>query len=131
VADPFDYAEVAANALEVVQEFGTTIAVCKLNTTPADSSKPWRGAADPRAPYADSQTVNAVNVPVSGIGKLVNKKNIPDNAQDFWIVAPGLSTPDLSDYDEIVYNGTTSRFVAVTVLKPAAAILLYVMVTLK
>lgn len=128
-----NYDEIAATALELITGFGTSIVVSKLNVTPADVTKPWRGATDPRAPYADSQTVPAVNVPQRkvNIGKQISKKDIPDNAVDFWIVAAPAGVPDLSGYDELTYNGTTSRFMTLDVLKPADLILLYVMVTLK
>ncbi len=120
-----DYVKLAATALRLVTKNGKSIAIAKLGTTPSDAAKPWRGPADQRSPYADSQSVMAVAVPLGGLGKLINKDDIPDGVKDFYLVAPGLSTPALNDYDELVDGGTTYRIVSMNILKPADVVLLY------
>lgn len=113
-------------ALALVTENGKTIAVQKLAVTPSDAQKPWRGPADQRAPVAASQSLKAVAIPLAGIGKMIDKKDIPANVTDFFLVTPELTTPDLSDYDEVVDEGTTSPIVKIIRLRPATVTLLYV-----
>lgn len=121
-----DYTNMAAMALRLVTQNGKTITVAKLDTAPSDATKPWRGPADQRAPYVDSQSVKAVEIPLSGIGKLVSKKDIPDDVTDFYIVAPEPSTPSLLGFDEVVDGAVTSRVTKMEVLKPADVVLLYI-----
>lgn len=120
-----DYVKMAAMALQLVTKNGKEITIAKLNTAPSDTAKPWRGPADQRSPYADTQSVMAVAVPLSGLGKMIDKKDIPDGVKDFYLVTPGLSTPALNDYDELVDGDTTSRIVSISVLKPADVVMLY------
>jgi len=120
-----DYVKLAATALRLVTNNGKSITIAKLGTTPSDVAKPWRGPADQRSPYADSETVMAVEVPLAGLGKMISKSDIPDGVKDFYLVAPGLTTPALNDFDELVDGSTTYRIVSVNVLKPADVVLLY------
>lgn len=126
-----DYVKLAATANRLVTKSGKSITVRKLNSAPADPTKPWRGAVDPRSPAADTQVVAAVEVAESGIGKLINKKDIPDTVDKFYIAAPGLSTPDLDDFDEVNDGGVDARIVLMKALRPAGTVLIYVIGTCK
>lgn len=126
-----DYVELQAVVVALIEDAGKIISVQKLNTVAVDPAKPWRGPADNRSPYAASENVPAVAVPVSGIGKLIDKKSIPDNITDCYIVAPFMATPDLSDFDEIVDEGTTIKIDYMYRLRPANVTLLYVIGVVK
>jgi hypothetical protein len=127
-----DYVKLAATALRLVDKNGKTITVRKLAGTAADPTKPWRGPADPRSPTADSQDVRAVEVGVDTLtkmGKVIKKTDIPDNVEKCYIVAPGLATPALDDFDEVIDGDVQARIVLMKPLKPADTVLIYVIGT--
>lgn len=126
-----DYVKLQALALKLVTANGKTINVKKFGTTAADPSKPWRGPADNRNPYAAETDVQAVELGVSKIriesmGLAINKKDIPDNVFSYWLIAVAPTTPDLQGYNEL-WDGTVSfKIELITRLKPAATTLLWV-----
>ena len=127
------YTKMAAVATRLIQAKGATVVVNKLNAAPADPDKPWRGAADPRAPYAATVTCKAVHLGTQGslgdLGKLIKKEDIPDEVETLHMLEPG--STDLSDFDEMVTEGRTESIKFVLAVKPADVVLLWVLGTCK
>lgn len=49
--------KLAATAKRLIEENGRSVTLYKLNQTPSDVAKPWRGNVAPRAAVVDSATV--------------------------------------------------------------------------
>lgn len=121
----FDYASVAADAAALVADFGKAVTLRRLDTTPPDPSKPWRGPVDPRATPAEELEVNAVFVEPSSLQTLGVNAQLVDwlkRAQQIAIVA---STLDLSGFSELVDGSDVWRVVGVSTLNPGGTRLLH------
>jgi hypothetical protein len=127
------YVKMAAVATMLIAKFGTSIVVNKLATAPADPAKPWRGPEDPRSPLGGTAICSALRLGTQGqlgdLGKLINKADIPDEVETFYILEPG--TTDLSDFDEAVVEGVTETIKMIVMIKPADTVLLWVLGTCK
>lgn len=44
-----NYIELATKAQDIITRFGRAITLEKIDRTPADAAKPWRGPTDPEA----------------------------------------------------------------------------------
>jgi hypothetical protein len=122
----FDYAPLAATALELVTEFGKTITLRRLDATPPDPDMPWRGPVDPRATPAETLSVPAVFVEPSSQQYLGVNAVMLDwlkRAQQIAIIA---STSDLSAFSELVdTDSSVWRVVGVSTLNPGGTRLLH------
>lgn len=116
-------AQADSAALKVAAK-GRSVTFIKLETTPADSDKPWRGAADPRTTPADSLSTSAVFVPLSSasnLGLSTKSEELVKRTRQVAIVALGSeSTEDLEDYQELIdSDGSRWRITFIETLKPA------------
>lgn len=123
---PFDYSEVAATAIELVTEFGKPITLQRLDVTPPDTDKPWRGPADPRGTPAATLDVSAVFVEPGSLQELgVNAKLLDWVARSEQIAV--IAAPqDLREFSELVdTDSTTWRITGVSTLSPSTTRLLH------
>jgi hypothetical protein len=122
----FDYAPLAATALELVTEFGKSITLRRLDTTPPDPDMPWRGPVNPRATPAATLSVPAVFVEPSSQQTLGVNAEMLDwlkRAQQIAIIA---DTGDLSAFNELVdTDSSVWRVVGVSTLNPGGTRLLH------
>ena len=128
--DPFDYTEVANEALSMIQEFGRSVSFVKFDRDPVDLAKPWRGATDPRATPESIVAGSAVFVEPSSataLGLSVDSEDsmIKRSTQIMITALGGSSTIDLEGYDEVIDGSTRWRIEGVEKLKPATKALLY------
>jgi len=127
---PFDYDEIAADCLELIQETGREITLHKLDGEASDPLKPWRGTA----------TRTKVD-PVVTIGVfVVPNTSIPTESRGLafdWIdqellkrvrhvcVVPALGLPDLEEYN-VITDDREYSIIWGQCLKPGSTRLLYV-----
>jgi hypothetical protein len=120
----FDYSAVAATALDLVGQFGRSVTLRRLNSTPPDPAKPWRGPVDPRA-TATTLAVSAVFVEPSSLQTLGLNAELVDWVAHCEQVAIVAGPDDLRDYSELLdSDASVWRVVGVSALKPAETRLL-------
>lgn len=121
----FDYSALAAKALELVTRFGRAVTLRRLNTTPPDPLKPWRGPADARA-GAFSMAVSAVFVEPSSLQQLGLNADLVDWVAKSQNVAIVAAPQDLRDFSELLdTDASVWRITGVSTLQPAADRLLH------
>lgn len=125
-----DYTELATEAQTLVAGTGRSVTFVQLDRDPADPSKPWRGASDPRATPESTVAGSAVFVEPSSATALGMSTEIVDSlvkrSEAIMIVALGPTvTADLQDYDEVIDGSKTWRIEGVEKLQPADVVLLY------
>ena len=121
----FDYGPIAAKAIELVTKFGRAITLRRLNLTPPDPSKPWRGPADARA-GAFSLTVSGVFVEPSSLQKLGLNADMLDWVPKCSNVAIVAAPQDLREFSELLdADSSVWRIMGVSTLQPAADRLLH------
>ncbi len=126
-----NYTKLADTALRLVQDSGRDMTFRRLNRTPADVAKPWRGATAPRATAGldTSVTAKAVVVPPgqsSTLGFLAEDSELVKRSEQILLVALGsTSTVDLSTYDEVLDGATLWKIDLVQILKPGGTVLLF------
>lgn len=124
-----DYTALAATALRLVTDAGTAVSLVRLGSTPADSSKPWRGQANPRSPAAETVAGFGVFVQPAAaerLGIAALDSDFVKRAEAIAIVT--LSTTPVNDikkFDELVVGAQRWRIQGVEQLKPATTTLLY------
>ena len=117
-------------ARRLVAARGREVSFIKLNATPADPAKPWRGAANPRAAPGDTASVPSVFVPPSSASQLglstVSEELLRRSTQ-IAICAPGSSSTDnLEEFDEVVdKDGSRWKITFVETLRPADVRIVY------
>lgn len=121
-----DYTKLAATAQRLVENSGRDITLVEFNTTPADASKPWRGASDPRTTPDATLAVSGVFVEPSSATKLGMSTEVSDllkRSSQIIIVA---STADLKSYNEVIDSDSSRwKIVGMETLKPGDTTLLY------
>lgn len=121
----FNYAPIAAKAIELVTKFGRAVSLRRLNLTPPDPQKPWRGPADARA-GAFSLPVSAVFVEPSSLQQLGLNSDQLDWVSKSQNVAIVASPQDLRDFSELLdTDSSVWRIMGVSTLQPAADRLLH------
>lgn len=124
-----DYAALAVTARGLVEANGRQVTLRKLNTTPADSNKPWRGAADPTAAPAAQATPYGVAVPPSSavaLGMSTKDSDLVKRAEQIFIITPVAGeTVDYSTMTELLDGSEPYRVLGVEKLRPADVTLLY------
>ena len=117
-----DFTKLAATATRLVSANGRSVTFAQLDTTPADSSKPWRGDATPRTSYAATSSQTAVFVPPGGVQQLglgFLKEELVERAQQIMILSA--TSDDLQDFDEVIDDdGSKWKIEFVEVLRPAS-----------
>lgn len=122
----FDYSGVAATAVTLIEQFGRQVTLVQLDSTPADSGKPWRGASDPEATPDNTESVYAAWVPPSSASEL-GLSTMVDFAMvqrmEAILIIPA-TTADISTFDQVL-DGTTRYTIEFTeVLKPGPTVVL-------
>lgn len=124
-----DYEALAATARALVEANGRQVTLRKLATTPADASKPWRGATNPASPAAASATPYGVAVPPSSatsLGMSTQDNDLVKRSEQIFIITPvDGETADYSDMTELVDGSEPYRIIGVEKLRPANTTLLY------
>jgi hypothetical protein len=121
----FDYSALAAKAQELVTRFGRAVTLRRLNVTPPDPAKPWRGPADARA-GAFTLTVSAVFVEPSSLQQLGLNADLVDWVAKSQNVAIVAAPQDLRDFSELLdTDSSVWRITGVSTLQPAADRLLH------
>ena len=121
----------ADKARSLIAKKGRLVSFIKLDITPADSSKPWRGAADARAtPASTVANVAAVFVPPSSaqaLGFRMQTSQLDERVEQIAIVSTGGTVQtDLSDYDEVIDSDNSRwKIEFVEKLAPAEVNILY------
>jgi hypothetical protein len=119
----FDYASVLETAQGLITEFGKSVTLRQLDTTPPDPDQPWRGPVDPRAA---ALAVDAVFVEPSSLQTLGVNVQLLDwlkRAQQTAIVA---TSADLSEFSELVdTDSSVWRVVGVSTLNPGGTRILH------
>jgi hypothetical protein len=120
----FDYGRIAAIALAQVADKGRSVTLRRLNSTPPDPAKPWRGPVDPRA-TAITLAVSAVFVEPSSLQTLGLNAELVDWVAHCEQVAIVAGPDDLRDYSELLdSDASVWRIVGVSSLQPATLRLL-------
>jgi hypothetical protein len=126
-----DYDRMLATAQRLIGNAGRTITLRRLNNTPTDSNKPWRGNASPTTPPAESVQISAVAVPPASLIQLGFRVELRDDVvqrgSQVLIAAPPTSgETDLGDFDEMVdSDNKVFKVKVLDTLRPAETTLLY------
>lgn len=124
-----DYAALSQIANTLVAENGRAVTFIKMDRTPADPAKPWRGAAAPTATPAATLAATAVFVEPSSASRLgisSEESDLVKRSTQIMMVALGSeSSEDLRDYDQVLDDGTHWKITTVEQLKPGDTSLLF------
>ena len=121
MAEVFDYAEMAAEALEIVTEFsaGRTVTLVQLDSGTVDPAEPLYGPTDPRATPVASVTLPAVFVDpsaVENLGRMAQREDWVARSTQVAVVA---TTQDLIKYNELIdTDGSRWRITGMRMLTP-------------
>jgi len=117
----FDYTDLAATAKELIEDFGRTITIRKLDTAPTDVTKPWRGQGTAHT------SITPIGVVLDYDAKDIDGEIIRARDKRAYIAATSavVSGNDLSTFDEVVDDSITYRIIKAERLKPGSTDLLY------
>lgn len=118
-----DFVKIAATVIRLIDKNGRLTTIQKLESEPADASKPWKGAGEPAV--ASAVTVRGVFVPSQGtsLGGLFVSQELLSRASEVLLVGP--ASVDLSEFNCIIDNAIRWSVEWCQVLRPADDILLY------
>lgn len=118
-----DYVKLAGTAQRLIDKTGRLVQVQRLDKTPADGDKPWKGAGTPTV--AQEKELKATFVPASGgLGRDLVDEELLKRVEQVALVAP--TDVNLEDFNLFVDGGSKWRVEWVQVLKPADLVLLYI-----
>lgn len=124
-----DYVTLAATARRLIRANGAPRTLVKAGAVPADSSKPWRGADDPRGDDAETATAYALAVNPSGAASLglksISEDLLKRTSAILVFEAPLSGITDLRTVDFVRDGDGESRVTFVETLRPAAVDLLH------
>jgi hypothetical protein len=125
-----DYSAIADTAKRLVTDAGRAVTFVRLGSTPADASKPWRSAADPRGtPEAELELtavfVNPWSTKDLGFGSI--SEDLMKRSKQVLVLAPGSAeqTPLNTFHTVLDTDGVEWKIEGVETLKPAGVALLY------
>jgi len=103
------------------------VSLIRLNTTPTDATKPWRGNVAPRTTPAARLDVFAVFVDPASVGRYLGSGRSVDtlfsSCEKVCMIA---GDADLSEYNELIDSDSTRwRIEKVQTLKPGNVTLLH------
>lgn len=121
-----DYVRLAATATRLVAANGRALSFVRLEETPTDTAKPWRGADTPRA-QADSVVLGSgVAVQPSSLSTLgihVTDEHFLKRADQVLIA---VADDEIENYDEVIdENSEVWKITGVEKLRPATTTILY------
>lgn len=124
------HTNLAAVGRSLIDTNGRDITVIKLGQTPADSSKPWRGATNPRATPEASITLKGTFVELGDatrLGIIAEGSDILKRISKVVMALPTTETSDLEEFDEILDTEDSKRYGIEQVqrLKPGTVTMLY------
>lgn len=114
-----DYQKLAQTAKRLIDKSGRSITINRLERTPADVSKPWRGEANPRATGQVESSITTIGVFVHPDGlrdqemtrpfgfSAIDQELLKRFNQMVLVSGAGTNFQNLEDYDE-VSDGTSS-----------------------
>jgi hypothetical protein len=122
-----DYTRLAEMAERLVRNNGRSISFVKLNTTPANPSRPWKG---PASGGETTLALNGVFVPpntvrqfgLTALGEGTEFKDLVTFSEQIIITAQGDN--DLREFTSVVDNGDRWGIIGLQVLKPGSTTLL-------
>lgn len=119
-----NYDKLAQTAVRLIAKTGRSVTLQKLDATPEDSNKPWKGPATPTV--ADSADLIATFVPAGGGGLGLDfiDDELLKRAEQVALIAP--SEKDVSEFHAVLDGSSRWKIEWVQVLKPAEKVLLYI-----
>lgn len=124
----FDYNAAAADAQEIIAEFGATWSFTKQGRTPADTNKPWRGpnmtAVIPATPDADEPTTITAMAAVVPIEADDETRSIIKGLKSATAYVAQDDLPgstDLTTFDVMFNSGFEWRIVGAQQVNPTGA----------
>ncbi len=114
-----DFVRLLATAQRLISESGRSIQLVKLDSTPADPTKPWDGPTDPRT-GTTTLTLDGVAVdPTSAarLGLVSMTDDLMKRSEQIYIVAAGANV-DLDVFNEVNDEGKTWKIEGVRTLRP-------------
>ena len=121
MAQGIDYEELAAVAVEMIDENGRTVTLRNQTDDPADSDTPWRGSdgSDP-----EDEPVRAVVFPTEMVD---TEDSLVSRGEQVAFVAANTDLGELERFDQLIESdGTTWRIEEAQLLKPGDIRLLYI-----
>ena len=120
-----DFTPLIATAQRLISENGRSVTLVELDSSPADPSKPWKGAADPRAVPDASLTLDAVFVnpgtATTSLGLSLETSDFIKRSEQIMIISPGASV-DLTGFEEVSDDSVTWKIQGMEILKPGAEV---------
>jgi hypothetical protein len=127
----FDYDEIVATAIEVVDEFGRDVTFLKLDPGPTDAAKPWNGGAPRTAPLETKVQKVCFVEPESleRLSKRVKPSDFVNKGYQSIVIVPGPLS--FQQYSEILdEDGSRWRIKSFDEFKPGPTIVIsYIRVT--
>lgn len=121
-----DFVALAITVKRLIDGSGRPITLVKLNQGATDSSKPWRGLADPRATPAATASGNGVFVDPSSLSELGIQASGDKRVDKIVMFAANDDGGEnLLNFDELVDDTERWKIVKVQLLQPGATKLLY------
>lgn len=122
-----DYNRLAQTAARLVKNNGRSISFVKLNETPANSSRPWKG---PASGGETTLALNGVFVPpntvrqfgLTALGEGTEFQDLVTFSEQIIITAQGEN--DLREFTSVVDGGDRWGIIGLQVLKPGPTTLL-------
>lgn len=113
-------------AQKLIARHGREVVFSRLGKGPADSDKPWQGAATP----TEIAPVNAVAVFLpdgAGFSSVTTDDELFKSSEQVLLVAPPISGEDLSTYDVVTDQGVAWKINVSRMLQPGALAVLLAM----
>lgn len=118
----YDYSTLQDLAKTLITKYGRSVTLNKIDRTPDDSNKPWRGPASVTADPADTVDVDAVimdTISSRYLGLSIQREGNLQADQMLMIVATSAApTKDLKTFDECLDGSERYAITAINVLKP-------------
>lgn len=114
-----DYQKLAQTAKRLIDKSGRSITINRLDRSPADSAKPWRGELDPRATGKIERSLTTIGIFVHPDSlrdqtmtrpfgfSAIDEELIKRFNQIVLVSGAGTSFENLEDFDEVT-DGTSS-----------------------
>ncbi len=121
----FDYTEIEAAALSLVQDFGRIITLVELDPGPSTPSQPWLGSNAPRTSPLSTKSVSAVFVEPHSLTMLGRNAVSDDFLSRCTSVCIVATSSSLEKFSELLdSDGSRWKITAVQTLTPGPVTLL-------
>lgn len=125
-----DYERMAATTQRLIEKNGRRISILRLNRTPTDPSKPWRGGETPRDPEAVKVDVKGTFVEPASLaryGFYERDDELVKRVTQYVLVAGNSvgQEKNFEEFDEVVDGDIHWKITRVRMLKPADRVMLY------